>query len=169
MCFKRGLIAVLCLLCAGICAEGQELVDRILVLVNDEVITLTDVKVAEAFGYFLDDEGQSLERDRILEQIINQRLLMQLMGESVVIQEEEVEVSLQILIDRLGRGRIEEEMEGRAVYPGWDAFRVKVKPAPVAAPKKRAAKRATRTAKRATKAGTRSASRAKRPGGGRRK
>jgi len=76
---------------------GQgEVVDRIVAIVNDEVITLTDVNIIQTFGLFEDLE-ESPDADRqtqILSRLINQKLVIQLASERIVVAEEELEVSL---------------------------------------------------------------------------
>ena len=80
---------------------GQgEVVDRILAIVNDEVITLTDVNIIQAFGLFEDLE-ESPDEDRqtqILNRLISQKLVIQLASERIVVAEEELEASLSDVI-----------------------------------------------------------------------
>ena len=76
---------------------GQgEVVDRILAIVNDEVITLTDVNIIQAFGLFedLDESPDESSQTRILNRLINQKLVIQLASERIVVAVEELEASL---------------------------------------------------------------------------
>lgn len=76
------------------------MIDRIAAVVNDEVITLTDLKIIQRFGLF-DDRGESSDVDRqtqILHRLIDQKLVVQLASESVMVDEEELEASLSDVI-----------------------------------------------------------------------
>jgi peptidyl-prolyl cis-trans isomerase SurA len=79
-----------------------EVVDRIVAIVNDEVITLTDVNIIQKFGLFEDLE-KSPEADmqtRILSRLINQKLVIQLASERIMIDEEELEAFLSDIIQK---------------------------------------------------------------------
>jgi len=69
-----------------------ETVDRIMAVVNDEVITQTDVMVVESFGLYEKDEEQEGDvRSFILEKLVDQKLIIQLTGEEISLDEEELE------------------------------------------------------------------------------
>ena len=79
-----------------------EVVDRIVAIVNDEVITLTDVNIIQKFGLFEDLE-KSPEEDmqtRILSRLINQKLVIQLASERIIIDEEELEAFLSDIVQK---------------------------------------------------------------------
>jgi peptidyl-prolyl cis-trans isomerase SurA len=80
-----------------------EIVDRIVAVVNDEVITLTDVNIILKFDLFEDLQGSQEEemRERILDRLINQKLVIQLASERIVVAEEELEVSLSDVVQRI--------------------------------------------------------------------
>jgi peptidyl-prolyl cis-trans isomerase SurA len=83
-------------------AQG-EVVDRIVAIVNDEVITLTDIQIIQNFGLFEDLE-KSQERDihsQILNRLIDQKLVIQLASERVTVEEEELEASLSDVVQRI--------------------------------------------------------------------
>jgi hypothetical protein len=58
----------------------QEVVDRIVALVNEEVITLTDVKIVQAFKLYSLDEASGVDYDirDVLKKLIDQNLVIQL-------------------------------------------------------------------------------------------
>lgn len=90
----------LCLLFTGF--ARAEIVDRIVAVVNDEVITLTDVDISYRFGLFEDLQGSQGDetRRRILDRMIDQKLVVQLASESVSVGEEELEMSLSDVVQR---------------------------------------------------------------------
>lgn len=89
-----------------------EVVDRIAAIVNDEVITLTDVKIIESFG--LTDESEGAQNGDIyrstLDSLINRKLVVQLAGEGVTVDEEEIESYLSEIIQSIDPNRAEREL-----------------------------------------------------------
>ncbi len=90
----------------------QETVDRIVALVNDQVITLTDLKIAEVFRIY-DEElegfnGNSLSF--ILEKLISQKLVIQLLSEKVSVEKEKLDMALKIIIKKVGMDEVERKM-----------------------------------------------------------
>ena len=84
------------------CYGQGELVDRIVAVVNDEVITLTDVKIVQSFGLF-DDMPESQETDeqmQILNRLIGQKLVVQLASERITVTEDELENFLSDVVQR---------------------------------------------------------------------
>ncbi len=82
---------------------GQgEVVDRIVAVVNDEVITLTDVNIIQKFGLFEDlEESQDADKQtQILSRLINQKLVIQLASERIMVDEEELEAFLSDFIQK---------------------------------------------------------------------
>jgi len=101
------------LLCVFLSKSGEaEIVDRIVAVVNDEVITLTDVKIVEAFGLSDDmEEAQGGDNQRlILDNLINQKLVIQLASEGVVVDEEEIESYLSEIIQDIDPDLAEKEL-----------------------------------------------------------
>lgn len=83
-------------------SSGGEVIDRIMAVVNDEVITLTDVNIVEKFGLVdIPDEtqGQSLQKI-VLDQLINQKLVIQMTGERIEVGEEELEALLSDIVQK---------------------------------------------------------------------
>jgi peptidyl-prolyl cis-trans isomerase SurA len=86
---------------------GQgEVVDRIVAVVNDEVITLTDVNIIQKFGLFEDmEESQDADKQtQILSRLINQKLVIQLASERIMVSKEELEASLSDFIQKTDPG-----------------------------------------------------------------
>ena len=122
MCFKlrcffsRALIIFLAVgfsLCIFLLKAGEaEVVDRIVAIVNDEVITLTDIRIVEAFGLSdgiksaREGDGQRL----ILDNLINQKLVAQLASEGVTVDKREVESYLSEIIRRIDPDLAEREL-----------------------------------------------------------
>jgi len=81
---------------------GGEVVDRIVAIVNDEVITLTDVNIIQNFGLFedLEERPDADLQTQILSRLINQKLVIQLASERIMVAEEELEASLSDIVQR---------------------------------------------------------------------
>lgn len=85
------------------CGSGQgEIIDRIVAVVNDEVITLTDVNIIQKFGLFedMDETGGRDIQKFIIDRLINQKLVIQLASERLMVDEEELEALLSDLIQK---------------------------------------------------------------------
>jgi len=83
---------------------SQEVIDRVAAVVNDNVITLSDVKIVASFNLFDEEEKESQEKDffRILNLLINQKLVIGLTQESIPVEPESVEAAYQSLLKKLG-------------------------------------------------------------------
>ena len=82
---------------------GQgEVVDRIVAVVNDEVITLTDVNIIQKFGLFEDlEESPDVDKQtQILSRLMNQKVVIQLASERIMVSKEELEASLSDFIQK---------------------------------------------------------------------
>ena len=90
----------------------QETVDRIAAVVNEDVITLSDLQIVLSFGLYDDERvpGRS-ERQVILERLINQKLVIGLTMESIPVTEEELEVAFQSLVDNLSPAAVEARLD----------------------------------------------------------
>lgn len=95
-------------------AFGQdEVVDRIVALVNGQVITLTDVKVARAFGLY-DERRESTPDESIgyvLQKLIDQKLVIQMTREDTSVKREEMESFLDSVSSEMGKDRFREELD----------------------------------------------------------
>ena len=82
---------------------GQgEVVDRIVAIVNDEAITLTDVNIIQKFGLFedLEESPDTDMQTQIISRLISQKLVIQLASERIMIEEEELEASLSDVVQK---------------------------------------------------------------------
>ena len=103
------LIGVFCLSAAWPLAaldsagRGQaEVIDRILAVVEREVITLTDVRIAEAFKIFPVDEGsEDPPRLQILNRLIDQKIILQMASEQISVPEKELDERIRQTADKL--------------------------------------------------------------------
>ncbi len=93
-------------------SRSQEVIDQIAAVVNDYVITLSDVKIAESFGLF-DEEILTQEKDslEILDWLINQKLIIGLTQESRSIEPEAVEAAYQSLLFKLGSEAVKTKLD----------------------------------------------------------
>jgi hypothetical protein len=83
-------------------------------LVNDEVITMSDVHIVSAFGLVSDTAPSARDGgfDRVLDELINQKIVLQLTGEAAAIQENVIEGFRDGIIAKIGAARFREELEG---------------------------------------------------------
>lgn len=109
-------VAIIFLLCVFIglsCVYSHsEIIDRIVAVINEEVITLTDVRIAEDFGLYaeeIEEEGGD-PRSQILERLIDQKVVIQLSSEEVLIKGEELDELLMQITQRLGADEVERRL-----------------------------------------------------------
>jgi hypothetical protein len=90
---------------------GNQVVDRIAAVVNDEVITLSDLRIVISFGLY-DDEIPSPQDKNfvILERLINQKLVLGLTGETVPVEQEEIAAAYGLLEKSLGSEGVENRL-----------------------------------------------------------
>jgi len=110
---RVAIIFVLCLFIGLSCVYSHsEIIDRIVAVVNEKVITLTDVRIAEAFGLYsgdIEEEGGD-SRLLILERLIDQKVVIQLSREEVLIKSEELDGLLMQITQRLGADEVERRL-----------------------------------------------------------
>jgi peptidyl-prolyl cis-trans isomerase SurA len=84
------------------CSGQGEVVDRIVAVVNDEVITLTDVQIIQRFRLYEDlEELPDVDRQtQILHRLIDQKLVVQLASERIIVDEQELEAFLSDIVQR---------------------------------------------------------------------
>lgn len=89
-----------------------ETIDRIIAVVNDQVITLTDIRIVKAFGFYEKEiKGhQAGMPSFILERLIDQKLVIQLSSEEVKIDKEEVEAYLKKMSEKIGDERVQKTL-----------------------------------------------------------
>jgi hypothetical protein len=82
----------------------SQIIERIVALVDEQVITLTDLNIVEAFGLYEDEleEGSDKRLFRLLEKMINQKIVITATSEDFSIDEEEIEAELQKVTEKLG-------------------------------------------------------------------
>ncbi len=91
---------------------SQEVIDRIAAVVNDYVITLSDVKIAASF-FLYDEENESQDENflGILDRLINQKLVIGLTQESLPVGPEAVERAYQSLLNKLGHEEVQTKLD----------------------------------------------------------
>ncbi len=97
-------------LCSLLRVSGwTEVVDRIVAIVNDEVITLTDINIVKTFGLYEDLEEGSDEdvQSLVLDRLISQKLIIRLTSERMVVEEKELESALGEIIQSMEPGETE--------------------------------------------------------------
>jgi peptidyl-prolyl cis-trans isomerase SurA len=96
-----GLAAALCLCLVP--ASPAQPVDCILALVNGQVITLSDIKILDAFGFFPQEEVRP-QADRlraVLERFISQKIVIDMAKGQSLVPEDKVEAAIRDLESRL--------------------------------------------------------------------
>ncbi len=114
-CFRRVIsnFFLLTALCLLITVSGlPEIIDRIIAVVNDQVITLSDIRIAETFGLYENINAESEENlhQQILEKLIDQKLIIQLTGERVSVEEEELEAELERITEKIGSYEVQKRL-----------------------------------------------------------
>ena len=91
---------------------SQEVIDRIAAVVNDYVITLSDVKITESFDLFeKKDESQEEDFLWILNWLINQKMVIGLTQENIPVETEAVEAAYQSLLNKLGNEAVKSRLD----------------------------------------------------------
>ena len=90
-----------------------EIIDRIVAVVNDQVITLTDLRIVEAFRLYDDEISEDVENRRflILEKLINQKVILHLARKDVSVKNEEIDLALESVKDRIGLREFQNRLE----------------------------------------------------------
>ena len=111
---------------------GQVVVDRVMAVINQEVITLSELE--EAVAFYLRDtrqprpeesgtEARALEQ-RVLQRLVNHRLQVQeAKREQLEVSEDELREAVDEAVRRSGLPRAEFEKELRGQGLSWEAFR----------------------------------------------
>jgi len=88
-------------------------VDGIVAIVNDDIITLTDLRIVQAFGLLGRemDRGVVYDHNDILESMIKQKLAVQMTGETDIIGADELNIALQRGLDKLNKELLKIELE----------------------------------------------------------
>jgi len=91
----------------------SEIVDCMVAVVNDRVITLTDVRIVDSFKlYEKEIEGKAGNRLYLtLEELINQRVVIDFARENISIRSDELNSALRSLLDRLSPREVEGRLE----------------------------------------------------------
>lgn len=89
-----------------------ETVDHIVAVVNEKVITLTDLRIAETFCLYDEeiDPGAENIHQLFLEMMIDQKLVVLLAGAEAV-EKEEVDSFQDRIIEKMGSGELEKKLE----------------------------------------------------------
>lgn len=82
-------------------------------VVNDHIITLTDLKIADAFGlYEYEFEGDVDDLlSLILERMVNQKIVIDATKENISVENAELEASLERIIQALGREEFQKKLD----------------------------------------------------------
>ncbi len=91
----------------------EKTVDRILALVNGQLITLTDVRIAKAFGLY-ERRGNSKTEDTVemvLQKLIDQKLVIQVAGKESSINREEMDNFLNSVSEEMGNVQFQEILD----------------------------------------------------------
>jgi len=94
--------------------SGQdETVDRILALVNGQVITLTDVRVAKTFGLYEKGQGSTIHDtiEQVLQKLIDQKLVIQVTRGDASVNREEMDDYLDLVSEEMGNDKFREELD----------------------------------------------------------
>jgi len=108
--YRIAVVFMLSVFCLAITLFSfQETIDYIVAVVNDKVITLTELRVAEAFGLYEEEikEKAGNLRHLILEKLIDQELVIQLASESISVHGEELDSFFKEVEERVGSVKLQ--------------------------------------------------------------
>jgi hypothetical protein len=90
-----------------------QIIDRIVVVVNDQVITLTDLRIVEAFSLYEDElEGEGEESlFLILERMVNQKIVIKATSADISVEKEELQAELRKMTEKLGSEEFQKRLE----------------------------------------------------------
>ena len=117
MMFKKRLIFLpiifltLCLLLFP--GSFQELIDCIVAIVNEQVITLTDLKILERFKIYEGELGRETGNPLffLLAKVVNQKIVIDAAKENVFVEEYELEASFKEITERFRPEEFQSRME----------------------------------------------------------
>ena len=91
----------------------EETVDRILALVNGQVITLTDVRVAKTFGLYEKRQGSSVQDtvEEVLQKLIDQKLVIQVTRDDASVDRDEMDAFLIQVSEEMGKDKFQVELD----------------------------------------------------------
>jgi hypothetical protein len=86
--------------------------DCILALVNDQPVTLADIKILDAFGLYDAEVGQAAggRQRAILDKLIDLRIVIDFVRQRVALSREQIASARQEALGRLDPGRVEREL-----------------------------------------------------------
>ena len=88
-----------------------KIVDGIVAVVNDDIITLTDLRIVQAFDLLGREMGGAVyDYNDILERMIEQKLAVQMTGETDTIEGDELSIALQRELDKLNKELLKIEL-----------------------------------------------------------
>jgi hypothetical protein len=90
-------------------------------VVNEDVITLTDLKIVRAFGLLGEEESSGLPLSQILQRLIDQKLVVQLSAEKAGVDNQALDAYQKRLRERMGEQKIEEAFTDLGL--DWDSLR----------------------------------------------
>jgi len=98
----------------------DEVVDRIVALVNGQVITLTDLRVAQSFGLYERGRNSTSDapREKVLQKLIDRKLVIQMTREVSSVNREEMEAFLDNVSAEMGNERFREELDKFSMQRG---------------------------------------------------
>jgi hypothetical protein len=99
--------------------QRTETVNCIVAVVGSRVISLTDVRLAEAFDVFeVGSEADAAKRRRlILDKIIDQKVVVDLARENIPVGADRVEKAWMALLDRIGREEAKRRLDAFGAAP----------------------------------------------------
>ncbi len=91
----------------------SETIDRIVAVVNEHVITLTDLRIAEAFALYDEEFEEKSGGIRLLtlERLIDQKLVIDIAGEDAPVEKEELDSFQGKIIEKLGYNQFRRNLE----------------------------------------------------------
>jgi len=91
--------------------SSGEVIDGVAAVVNQEIITLTDVRIVKAFQIFEEDRMPGRTNREVLQKLVERKLLLQIAGEEDAEKETDVDAAMTLIKNRLGESRFRQMLQ----------------------------------------------------------
>ncbi len=102
--FSIAALLTIVVICSYPVNSFSQIIERIVALVDGQVITLTDLKIVEVFSLYEDELEEKGNRRLfwLLQRMINQKIVVMTTSKDFSVEEEEIETELQKVTEKLG-------------------------------------------------------------------
>lgn len=91
--------------------RAGEIIGGIAAAVNQEIITLTDVRIVRDFQIFEDEKTDGISNRQVLQKLIERKMLLQLAGEPDAVKKADIDAYISIIKGRTGASRFRQLLQ----------------------------------------------------------